>query len=262
MRNLILLLCMLAGQRLAAIPAYDFSVTDSDGNTHELYADYINQGKAVVIEFFFTTCPPCATHAPYYQTLYTQMKQQFAGNVEFFLVTTLVFDTNAKVATYKTNKGLTMPGIGTDGNSQDILEEFQSGTYGLFYATPTFVVIAPYSGEVFYDIREITPQATMDKIAILTTHLLQPPQPNALCDVLTPLGDGIANVQMHVDATNLDTSFAVDGQYNLANFPALQNNYPYNFWASRNDNYLNGVSTYDLVLIAKHILGLEPLNAA
>ncbi|MBK7937144.1 MAG: hypothetical protein IPJ82_08605 [Lewinellaceae bacterium] len=30
---------------------------------------------------------------------------------------------------------------------------------------------------------------------------------------------------------------------------------------TKDDNPLNGVSTYDLVLISKHILGLEPLNS-
>lgn len=35
----------------------------------------------------------------------------------------------------------------------------------------------------------------------------------------------------------------------------------YRVWAIKDDNPLNGVSTFDLVLITKHILNLEPLNA-
>ena len=35
----------------------------------------------------------------------------------------------------------------------------------------------------------------------------------------------------------------------------------YRVWAGKDDNPLNGVSTFDLVLITKHILNLEPLNA-
>jgi hypothetical protein len=45
-------------------------------------------------------------------------------------------------------------------------------------------------------------------------------------------------------------------------FPnALAADYNYTLTPYKDDNPLNGVSTYDLVLISKHILGLEPLNS-
>ena len=34
--------------------AIDFTVTDVDGNTHHLF-DYLNDGKYVVLEFFFVS---------------------------------------------------------------------------------------------------------------------------------------------------------------------------------------------------------------
>lgn len=34
--------------------AIDFTVTDVDGNTHNLF-DYLNDGKYVVLEFFFVS---------------------------------------------------------------------------------------------------------------------------------------------------------------------------------------------------------------
>ncbi|MEO5581684.1 MAG: T9SS type A sorting domain-containing protein, partial [Saprospiraceae bacterium] len=49
-----------------------------------------------------------------------------------------------------------------------------------------------------------------------------------------------------------------DGTYYFGSLP-LQGNYVVS--ASRNDNPLNGVSTLDLVLIQKHILGAEKLNS-
>ena len=39
--------------------APDFTVTDINGNTHELYADILDQGKIAVVQIVATWCPPC-----------------------------------------------------------------------------------------------------------------------------------------------------------------------------------------------------------
>ncbi|HQU59867.1 MAG TPA: T9SS type A sorting domain-containing protein, partial [Saprospiraceae bacterium] len=44
-------------------------------------------------------------------------------------------------------------------------------------------------------------------------------------------------------------------------FSGLQEGYDYTVTPMRNGDYLNGVSTYDLVVISKHILGVAPLNS-
>src|SRR5690349_5737231 len=66
-----------------AQPAPDFTITDSHGAQHHLYADYLNQGKSVMIKIFFTTCPPCNSIAPLMEPLYQEWG---AGDydVEFF----------------------------------------------------------------------------------------------------------------------------------------------------------------------------------
>jgi hypothetical protein len=48
-----------------------------------------------------------------------------------------------------------------------------------------------------------------------------------------------------------------NGQFNLAGVPFLGN---YTVTPMKDNDPLNGVSTFDLVLINKHILGLEPLS--
>ena len=65
MRTFVLFCALLA---LSAAPfatlaqqgtAPDFTVTDINGNTHELYADILDQGKIAVVQIVATWCPPC-----------------------------------------------------------------------------------------------------------------------------------------------------------------------------------------------------------
>jgi len=49
-----------------------------------------------------------------------------------------------------------------------------------------------------------------------------------------------------------------DGHYS---FNGLETGYDYSVAPMRDDDFLNGVSTFDLVLITKHILGVKPLNS-
>lgn len=80
----------------------------------------------------------------------------------------------------------------------------------------------------------------------------------------TEAGDGLedANVNLQAMPTSgapVDMNAMSDnqGQYTFANVPKGSD---YTVTPSKDDNPLNGVSTYDLVLISKHILGLEPLG--
>jgi len=66
------------------------------------------------------------------------------------------------------------------------------------------------------------------------------------------LGDGV--IEVDLDGTLSDT----DGAFSLQNVPGCA---PYTLAPYRNDNPLNGVTTYDLVLISKHILDIEPFDS-
>ena len=131
-KKLILPVFLAACFSLSAAPAPDFTITDSDGNTRQLYADFVNQGKIVVLEIFFINCPPCVTHAPHWQTLYTNMKAQYPGQVEFLMLSNKNADNNAAVAQYKISKGLTMPAAGSNGGSLAAVQPYESGQFGPF----------------------------------------------------------------------------------------------------------------------------------
>ncbi|MCC7505094.1 MAG: redoxin domain-containing protein [Saprospiraceae bacterium] len=261
MRKLLLLSLLFTGLRLAALPAPDFDLTDSDGNQHALYGDYVSQGKLVVIEIFFVNCPPCATHAPHFQTLYTSKKALYPGKVEFMLLTIMNGDHDPQVAQYKINKNMTMPAVSSDGGSLQAVAPYQSGTYGAFLGPPTFVVIAPNSGEVFFDVRGSSAQSTMGKLSQLIDHLLVPAGPINMCGSATPTGAPVDSVRYTVEAPDWDTTFW-SGDYNLWNFPELQITQPYLITPYKNDRHDAGISTFDLVLMSKHILGITPFDAS
>ncbi|MDW8231136.1 MAG: hypothetical protein RMJ33_14985, partial [Saprospiraceae bacterium] len=59
-------------------------------------------------------------------------------------------------------------------------------------------------------------------------------------------------------SVNLSATSGISGDYAIGAIPF---NGSYTVAPLKDDDYLNGVSTFDLVLINKHILGLEPLNS-
>ena len=60
-------------------PAYDFSFTDSEGNTHRLSDFY---GKPILINFWATWCPPCRAELPYLDAAFAK----YGDRIQFFLM--------------------------------------------------------------------------------------------------------------------------------------------------------------------------------
>jgi len=241
---------------LLATPAPDFTVTTSDGQVRKLYQDYVNQQKLVVLEIFFTTRPPCSAHAPHLQTLYQNMTAAYPGQVEFMLLSDKNADTDPVVNAYLSSKGLTMPAAGASGGSLAAVQPYKSGTFGLFYGTPTFVVIAPGTGEVFFNISGNSPQETMSLISQKISTLLPVVQD---CFLKSYFDNPVADVQITVDAPAFDTTFMASGTYSVSLITELQSA-SYTITPFKSTDPLLGMSTWDLVLISKHILGLAPFT--
>jgi thiol-disulfide isomerase/thioredoxin len=177
MRSIVLFFGILfTSLSLHAQQAPDFTVTDTEGQVHHLYADYLNQGKTVMIKIFFTTCPPCNSIAPLMEPFYQEWG---AGeyDVEFFEMTDKTFDTNALVEAYAANYNETFPAISMQGNAIATVQPYKSGMFGPWYGTPTFIVIAP-DGSVQFDVDGPNNQATIDAIdlAISSTGAVKPGQ--------------------------------------------------------------------------------------
>lgn len=81
-------------------------------------------------------------------------------------------------------------------------------------------------------------------------------------DIRTENNDMVSNAEVMLNSTHPEFPATVvtqnDGHFAFASNPTQ---YEYNLTAERNDDYMNGVSTLDLVLIQKHILGLQLLDS-
>lgn len=85
-------------------------------------------------------------------------------------------------------------------------------------------------------------------------------------ELKTETSDGVEQATVHVDGTAFPgISFAYFDDSNANGSYAVTNGLPVlsdiSIRPEKEDNPLNGVTTYDLVLMSKHILGISPLNS-
>jgi hypothetical protein len=102
------------------------------------------------------------------------------------------------------------------------------------------------------------------------TTVVMVQDPNNLCagqlgegmiagGVLTEEGEDIENVMIMVSGSNQGMTYTeLDGSFMFDNLELGQD---YSVAAQNTEGILNGVSTFDLILISKHILGTAPLNS-
>ena len=115
----------------------DFTVTDTHGNTHNLYT-YTSQGKHVILDFFFDTCPPCQATSHYFSELY-QTYGCNGGDIICIAMNNGT-DTNAEVDAYEATYGGNFshpPAIGIEGGCTPVDNAFGVNAY------PTYCLIGP-----------------------------------------------------------------------------------------------------------------------
>jgi len=256
-KQLILAFVFISQIALFAQDAPNFTITSSDGETIQLYEDLLNQNKTVLLKFFFTSCPPCNGIAPLTETLY----QDWGGNegdVEFISLSIMGFDNNADVADFKNTHSLTYPGAGIDGGALDAVQPYTAGTFGGFGGTPIFAVIAP-DKSVQFNVKGSNYANTIIELdaAIAATGAQKPMEAinylSAGGSITTPTGRLIEGAT--VDYTTETTSGTI--QMNPYSLDSIPENTFLELEANLGGEVTNGVTTFDLVLITKHILGIE-----
>lgn len=268
LQTLLLSIVLLTTNYTSAQMAPDFLVTDIEGHEHQLYADYLDQGKTVMIKVFFTTCPPCNSIAPLMEPFYQEWGAG-AYDVEFFEMTDKTFDVNSLVAEYTTNYGSTFPAISMQGGSIAAVQPYKDNQFGPWTGTPTFIVIAP-NGEVDFDVSGNGNQGTINAIdaAIAATGAVKPNQVENPVSILGNIqfmsgsaGVNGAYVQVIDTSGNIiiqDTS-AINGGFNLQIL--LSEVQPdWQVRVVKQGNPTNGVNAADLIRIQKHLLFIEPFT--
>ncbi len=164
MRSIFIILILFTAffSGIAQKKARDFKVTTTDRKTVELYKDYLNQGKVVLMKIFFVDCPPCNDIAPQVSQLYKKYGSG-TGKVEFMELSNKDWDSDAAVIGYKLQYDLPFPGVSKDGGSVAAAALYSDNFYGPFFGTPTFVVIQP-NGAVNFDPRGGNKNETIVKL--------------------------------------------------------------------------------------------------
>jgi len=257
-------LCTALAFSASAQLAPDFTITDTDGVSHTLYEDYLNQGTTVVIKIFFVTCPPCNAIAPSVQEKYEDWGEgQY--DVQFMEFSDKNWDSNADVAMFKENHGLTFPGAGLDGGGFDAQALFTSGDFGPFFGTPSFYVIGPdgvvISAPNLFSMEEAiiqTGATGMDDDmeqpqTAFSLNIVNAASNQSQGGVTTKIGNaGNANA-----ATNINISTYLTVEEILAAYPNLST--PTLYFEKTSEPF-DGVSTIDITLMVRHILGLTLLD--
>lgn len=133
--SLILAITVMAASAQVQIDsALNFSVKSIHGETLELYP-ILDEGKLVVIDFFSTSCGPCALYAPDVEASYQDFGAN-SGNV--FFMSIAWGDDNAGVAYFDSIYGVTHPSVsGSQGGGNMVHNAY------MVQSTPSVILIAP-----------------------------------------------------------------------------------------------------------------------
>ncbi len=122
-------------QNLTDSSATDFSVTDIYGHTHNLYKDYLDNGKYVFIDFFSVGCQSCADLSPVIDSLYRYFGCN-SGDVVFLAIDG--YYNNPDVFDFTIENKMTFPASsGTEGGGSAVFSEYEINY------TPYKILIAP-----------------------------------------------------------------------------------------------------------------------
>lgn len=134
--------------------AVDFTVTDLNGNSHNLFA-LLNSGKSVCIDFFFTTCGPCQQTVPYFEETFVNYG---CNTADVFFISIDVGNTDveclAYVNTYMGGPSALPVCSGIEGGGDAVINAYGIGAF------PTYILIAPNHSIIEQDMWPVSSAAS------------------------------------------------------------------------------------------------------
>lgn len=146
----------------------DFTVTDTDGNTLNLY-NTLNSGKTIMLDFFFVDCPVCLSNVDNIEFVYDQFG---SGQGQFDIWGINDRDNDAEITAYKAQNGVSFPcASSVEGNALSALNQYAS-LYN-FTGFPTYSIICP-DKSMTWDVWPISTNAPQIAAALTADCGLQP----------------------------------------------------------------------------------------
>jgi thiol-disulfide isomerase/thioredoxin len=150
-----IMFCSVLAAQTPLTTAVDFTVTDIEGHSFNLF-NKLNSNKYVCIDFFYTTCGPCQLTAPKVSGAYTNFGCN-GGNVFFIGIDN--GDNNAQVAAFDATYNAIYPSVsGTEGGGDAVNTAYGINNY------PTVILIAPNKNIVEQDIWPISDAAGLTTV--------------------------------------------------------------------------------------------------
>lgn len=255
MKQLLAIIFLLTSLSIYGQQAPNFIITDYNNVDHDLYNDYLNNGKVVLLKIMFVDCPPCNSIAPSVQSLWEDFGGVGNPDVQFFELSNKSFDSNQDMQGFANRHGLTFPGAGADGGSLDAVNPYTSGQFGTFFGTPTFVVIGT-DGSVefrvpFNQVREtIEEKLNNNRVAVSGK-------------VTNPDGLAMPNVQIYYQNPGESKEFITTtdflGEYTFFEDDIAAKAGCVIFPEFDQPNHSSDISTRDIIAVLGHILTRDTL---
>jgi peroxiredoxin len=145
MRNLIFTLMVSPFSCFSQLTAPDFTLSDIDGNTHNLYQE-TDAGKTVVLDFFSTTCGTCITNTPSLENIW--LTYGFMGDSIWVWGIESTGVSDSMIHIFENTYHSTFPLSGTSNDSSVISQ------YNISY-TPQYFIVCPDKTMKPYDIGNV-----------------------------------------------------------------------------------------------------------
>jgi peroxiredoxin len=263
MKRFLTLALLLSSTLIIAQDAPDFTFTDTEGNTHSLY-ETLDEGKVVLLDFFFVDCPPCIDLVPEIESII----EDFEGTtLEVWAMSDRDSDAYISSSIFASTHGHHFVG-GSDGGGDAAVSTFASAF--TFMGFPTYAIVCS-DKSITWDVWPVSAgadeirqhlteecgvvEATVSSVATISGLNAAQVAPNPVSDFATLKFNLSQNTNMTITVVN--TLGQIVKTINAQDYPAGSNAVEINANELSNGIYFarmnsdEGVHTVDFIVSGK-----------